>query len=329
MTGQVVSSTTGEPLRKVTLSLRPQGRGGTPATATSDAAGNFRFTTVDPGTYTLTGERAGYVRAAYGEDRVGGQARPIEVTTGKATTSIQIKLLPHSVIAGRVYDQDGDPIQNASVQAMRYSYPGGKRQLSTVQQATTNDLGEFRIPGLAPGRYYVNATDRGLLGAVQALLQGGGGPGGPGGPLGGPGGGRGNQGGRGAILDQLLGGGADANPEAYVTTYYPRAIEANGATPIDLVPGSEARGIDIGLLKARKYTITGVVENMPAAPAQPPPRACGACGACGQRRTARRRGAPSRHQPHTDPAQFFPAAARHREYSGRRWRGTSQRERHL
>ncbi len=269
MTGQVVSSTTGEPLRKVTLSLRPQGRGGTPATATSDAAGNFRFTTVDPGTYTLTGERAGYVRAAYGEDRVGGQARPIEVTTGKATTSIQIKLLPHSVIAGRVYDQDGDPIQNASVQAMRYSYPGGKRQLSTVQQATTNDLGEFRIPGLAPGRYYVNATDRGLLGAVQALLQGGGGPGGPGGPLGGPGGGRGNQGGRGAILDQLLGGGADANPEAYVTTYYPRAIEANGATPIDLVPGSEARGIDIGLLKARKYTITGVVENMPAAPAQP------------------------------------------------------------
>jgi hypothetical protein len=252
ITGQVVSSTTGEPLRKVTLSLRPQGRGGTPATATSDAAGNFKFATVDVGTYTLFGERPGFVRAAYGEDRVGGQPRTIEVTTGKTTGSIQLKLLPHSVIAGRVYDQDGDPVQSAQVQVMRYSYPGGKRTLNTVQQATTNDLGEFRVPGLAPGRYYVSAADRGLLSLVQDFAQGRGkqGPGG----------------GRSGILGQL--GAQEPNPEAYVTTYYPRSIEPNGATPVDLVPGSEARGIDIGLLKARKYRVAGIVEGLPAAPAQ-------------------------------------------------------------
>ena len=255
VTGQVVSSTTGEPLRKVSLTLRPQGRGGSAAAATSDASGNFKFNTVDVGTYTLTGERPGYVRAAYGEDRVGGQARTIDVATGKSTGSIQLKLLPQSVIAGRVYDQDGDPIQNAQVQVMRYSYPGGVRQLGSAQQATTNDLGEYRVPSLAPGRYYVSATERGLLGAAQDILgnfaQGRGKQGG------GPGG-------RGQILDQLLGRGAETNPEAYVTTYYPRAIEPNGATPIDLVPGSEARGIDIGLLKARKYNVSGVVEGMPA-----------------------------------------------------------------
>lgn len=259
VTGQVVSSTTGEPLRKVSLTLRPQGRGGNPAAATSDASGNFNFKTVDVGTYTLTGERPGYVRAAFGEDRVGGQARTIDVTTGKSTGGIQLKLLPQSVIAGRVYDQDGDPIQNAQVQVMRYSYPGGKRQLGPVQQATTNDLGEYRVPGLAPGRYYVNATERGLLGAAQDIIGNfaqGRGKQGPGGP-----------GGRGAILDQLLGRPAETNPEAYVTTYYPRSIEPNGATPIDLVPGSEARGIDIGLLKARKYSVSGVVEGMPTAPA--------------------------------------------------------------
>jgi len=261
ITGQVVSSTTGEPLRKVTLSLRPQGRGGSPASATSDASGNFTFKTVDVGTYTLIGERPGFVRGAFGEDRVGGQARTIEVTTGKSTGGIQLKLLPQSVIAGRVFDQDGDPIQNAQVQVMRYSYPGGKRQLSAAQQGTTNDLGEFRVPGLAPGRYYVSASDRGLLGLAQVAVadfaQGRGKQGG------GPGG-------RGAILDQILGRGAEADPEAYVTTYYPRSIEAAGATPIDLVPGSEARGIDIGLLKARKYNITGIIEGMPAAVPQPP-----------------------------------------------------------
>lgn len=264
VTGQVVSSTTGEPLRKVSLTLRPQGRGGNPAAATSDASGNFKFNTVDVGTYTLTGERPGYVRAAFGEDRVGGQARTIDVTTGKSTGGLQLKLLPQSVIAGRVYDQDGDPIQNAQVQVMRYSYPGGKRQLGSVQQAVTNDLGEYRVPSLAPGRYYVNATERGLLGAAQDIIgnfaQGRGKQGG------GPGG-------RGAILDQLLGRPTETNPEAYVTTYYPRSIEPNGATPIDLVPGSEARGIDIGLLKARKYSVSGVVEGMPAAPAPQPQNA--------------------------------------------------------
>ncbi len=258
VTGQVVSSTTGEPLRKVSLTLSPQGRGGSPAAATTDASGNFRFPTVEVGNYTLTGERTGYVRAPYGADRVGGQAKAIEVTTGKTTGGIQLKLLPQSVIAGRVYDQDGDPIQNARVQVMRYSYPGGKRTLNPVQQGTTNDLGEFRIAGLAPGRYYVNATGSGALGAlaqeVVALAQARGkqGKGGPGG-----------------ILDQLL-GPTDPNPEAYVATYYPRALEAAGATPIDLVPGSEARGIDIGLLKARKYSISGVVQGMPAA--APPPQ---------------------------------------------------------
>jgi sarcosine oxidase gamma subunit len=263
VTGQVVSATTGEPLRKVTLSLRPQGRGGAATTTTSDNAGNFRFAAVEPGTYTLTGERTGFVRGAYGEDRPGGQPRPIEVTSNNTTGGIQLKLTPHSVITGRVYDLDGDPVQNAQVQVLRYSYPQGQRQLTPVAQATTNDLGEFRVANLAPGRYYVSATDTGALanlrGAIQDLARGG----------------RAidlaqlaGRGGRGGILDALFGrGGGDPDPEAYVTTYYPRAIDPSGATPLDLVPGSEMRGIDIGLLKGRKYTISGIVENLPALPA--------------------------------------------------------------
>ena len=250
LTGQVVSATTGEPLKKVSLTLRPQGRGGSPAAATSDASGNFKFNSVDVGTYTLTGERPGYVRAAYGEDRVGGQARTIDVATGKTSGPIQLKLLPQSVISGRVYDQDGDPIQNAQVQVMRYSYPGGKRQLGAVQQATTNDLGEFRVPSLAPGRYFVSATDR-TQNLLNNFAQA-----------------RGKQGKGGGGQNRGQNSEPETNPEAYVTTFFPRSIEPNGATPIDLVAGSEARGINIGLLKARKYTVAGIVEGAPAAPAQ-------------------------------------------------------------
>src|SRR6185503_1926865 len=87
-------------------------------------------------------------------------------------SAIQLKLTPQGVIIGRVYDQDGDPVENAQVQVMRYTYPRGGRQLSTVGTGSTNDLGEYRVAGLAPGRYYVSATGRGGL---VSILNGGGG----------------------------------------------------------------------------------------------------------------------------------------------------------
>src|SRR5260221_11069268 len=75
ITGTVVNAKTGEALRKVLLTVRPSGKGGTPASASSDNAGAFRINGVDPGTYTLTGDRTGFVRGAYGEDRPGGTPR--------------------------------------------------------------------------------------------------------------------------------------------------------------------------------------------------------------------------------------------------------------
>jgi hypothetical protein len=40
----------------------------------------------------------------------------------------------------------------------------------------------------------------------------------------------------------------------------------SASTPIELVAGSEMRGIDIGLLKGRMYTVSGVIEVLPDAP---------------------------------------------------------------
>lgn len=256
VTGTVVNAKTGEPLRKVLVTLRPSGPGGGQggpgggAAASSDSSGQFRIAGVPPGTYTLIGERTGFVRGAYGEEQPGGQARTIEVTSNQTTGGIQLKLMPHSVITGRVYDLDGDPVEGARVQVMRYTYPRGGRQLSTVATASTNDLGEFRVAGLAPGRYYVSAMSRG--GLIEEII--------------------GRAVGRGGFK-QIPGQSAqqEQNPEEYVTTYYPRSIESNGATPIDLVAGSEVRGIDIGLLKRRTYTVSGVIEGVSLTDLQPPP----------------------------------------------------------
>ena len=149
-------STTGEVLRKVTLTLRPNGRGGGSYGTTSAADGSFRFASVDQGTYALIGERTGYVRETLSTPS--GQTKPVEVVSEKNTSGIELKMTPQSVIAGHVFDEDGDPIQSVNVEVWRYTYPRGRKQMTQAQNGTTNDLGEFRIANLPPGRYYVSAT---------------------------------------------------------------------------------------------------------------------------------------------------------------------------
>jgi hypothetical protein len=241
-----VMSTTGEPLRKVSVSLRPNGRGGGNYSTTSATDGTFRFPAVDQGTYSLTGERTGYVRETLSSP--GGQTKPIEVVSEKNTSGIELKLTPQSVIAGHVFDEDGDPMQSVSVEVWRYTYPRGRRQLTQSQGGSSNDLGEFRIANLSPGRYFVSATPQRSQ-SVQILL----------------GGGRGGRNGRGA--QQAAGGrtGPVETIEDYVTTYYPNLADAVAASPVDLVAGSEMRGIDIRVRKSHFHKVAGSVSGLPAA----------------------------------------------------------------
>ena len=79
-------STMGEPLRKVSLTLRPSGRGGGSYVTTSASDGSFRFPSVDQGNYALTGERTGYVRETLSSP--GGETRVIEDVSQKNTSGI-------------------------------------------------------------------------------------------------------------------------------------------------------------------------------------------------------------------------------------------------
>jgi len=239
-----VMSTTGEVLRKVSLTLRPNGRGGGTYATSSANDGSFRFTSVDQGNYALTGERTGYVRETLSTP--GGQTRVIEVVSEKATSGIELKLTPQSVIAGHVFDEDGDPIQSVTVEVWRYTYPRGRRQLTQAQSGSTNDLGEFRIANLSPGRYYLSATNP-RRGPLQAALDGGG---------------------RGGRAGRNTRGGGRAGPadvvEDYITTYYPNVADVTGASPLELVAGSELRGVDVRLAKARFHRVTGTIQGAPA-----------------------------------------------------------------
>ena len=169
--GQVANAITGEPLKKVMLILTPnqQRPDSTPYSTTSDASGHFAMANIAPGSYRLASERTGFVRGAYGSP---GPMRPgttLTLSSGQELKLSIFKLQPHGVISGRVLDEDGEPVANVQIQAMTHRYVQGRRQLMPMGGASTNDLGEYRVFGLAPGRYILTANYRiQFMGAMAA-----------------------------------------------------------------------------------------------------------------------------------------------------------------
>lgn len=157
--GTVIDSKTGQPLRGAEVSLRVLFSGNRiePTSAVSDADGHFAFDNLAAGRYRLTASRNGYVNR---DPRMGGALRAglVSLSSGQHPDSIVLKLIPAAVIAGRVTTEGDESVPNVFVQAMKFTYQGDKRQLSDIGTSTTNDRGEYRIWGLAPGKYYVRAT---------------------------------------------------------------------------------------------------------------------------------------------------------------------------
>ena len=226
--GKVLNQVTGEPVRKANLSLRPEG-GGTNLKAVSDNEGKFTIENIDPGRYTLAAERQGFVNQNYGASRPTGPGTTLQLKASQAMNDIAFKLTPQGIIAGRVLDDDNEPVSGLSIQVQQYRYVLGKRRLipAAATPIMTNDLGEFRAPNLSPGRYYVAASSQ-KLADIQSGTE------------------------RSATKGP---------PEGPVPTFYPNATDAATASPVEVGPGAEVRGIDIRLRKARVFRVSGKVVN--------------------------------------------------------------------
>jgi hypothetical protein len=161
--------------------------------------------------------------------------KPVSVTLapGDARNDIDLRLVPQAVITGRVLDEDGDPISGVFVSAMQFKYSRGHKLLKSSGAAGTNDIGEFRFPGLQPGKYI-----------LQALAN------------------------RSIEYDRSH-AGIDSQRE-YPPTYYPSALQAESAVPLNVTAGSQLRGIDITLVKVPSMRIRGHVLD----PAKQPVSDC-------------------------------------------------------
>jgi protocatechuate 3,4-dioxygenase beta subunit len=73
---------------------------------------------------------------------------------------VDVVLPKAAAINGVVVDDAGEPVRQMWVAATRSGFREGRRVMVSVLQTVTNDIGEFRLSGLAPGDYYVVAKER-------------------------------------------------------------------------------------------------------------------------------------------------------------------------
>ena len=152
--GYVVNAVTGEPVPRVHIALNsPNGQ----STVTADNSGHWSFSSVACGPTRIMPSRPGFLTANP------ALLSPVILTSGSPAHDVKIQITPASAITGKVVDDQGDPIMGAQVTVLASRVTDGRRTLAPSTNSSSNDLGEFRLPGLNAGKYIVcaRANERG------------------------------------------------------------------------------------------------------------------------------------------------------------------------
>lgn len=225
--GMVVKLGGSEPLTKARVHLQSMEDRTRAIFTVTNAGGRFELKGIDPGRYRLTVSRIGFITQEYGQKKPDDPGAVLALRPGQEVKDLLFRLIPSGVIAGRILDEDGEPLPSVNVTAAREVYSDGKRTLSIGAMVETNDLGEYRLFGLLPARYFVSAVyprwSR-FAGAEDS-------------------------------------GGSESDQQSYAKMYYPGTADIGKAISIDLKAGEEIPSIEILLRKVLAYRIRGRVYN--------------------------------------------------------------------
>lgn len=143
--GRVTDAASGRPIRRARVVISGGAIRGMRTTNT-DQNGAYEFVDLPAGSYSITASRPGYVQLAYMQGRPNGTVRPLVVADSQAYDRINIALPLGGVITGRVLDEFGEAVVDATVSVARQQYINGARRLmQTTAPSRTNDIGEFRV----------------------------------------------------------------------------------------------------------------------------------------------------------------------------------------
>ena len=237
--GHITNAVSGEPLKKVNIRLIAHGSGqgntmrrfGSVSSqgysATSEADGSFHIEGIEPGQYNLSANKIGFLTFNYGAKGPMEMGTILNLSPAQKLTNLTLGLSPQAVISGKVVDSDGDPVGNGMVQALAQSWMHGKQQYLPRGGGQINDLGEYRIANLSPGKYY-----------ICTQMYSGSRMGGPE-PIPAP-------------------GKPDVRP---VRTFYPSATTLANSTLIEVKAGQDASGTNIQIQEAQTYHVRGKVAG--------------------------------------------------------------------
>lgn len=207
----------------------PSGSNQLPAAASSGSDGSYELTVpgVTPGArFRIAATRAGYQGAEYGQPNQSARGEPIPLNPGELADHIDVILQRPAVIAGRIVDDLGEPVEGASVRTAQLRYVNGRRQLvDSGALRRTDDLGRYRLFGLRAGQYAVSAS-----------------------------------------VGQILVTQPSVDLPGYGTTYFPGVIDPQIAQFVQVNVAQEIAGVDFSLSRMKSARVSGTAIDAAGAP---------------------------------------------------------------
>jgi protocatechuate 3,4-dioxygenase beta subunit len=234
ISGTVVDGESGDAIRKAVVTLSLPGTPRRWATTRTDGSGRFQFDGLPAGKYDLRATKASEGTAIYGANHRRELGDTITLGDGETRGNITLRFLHSASISGHVYDSDGEPVADVTVNLLRQGRNLGAPILTNYRTASTDDRGEYRISSIDPGQYYLHTTPPRL------------------GRFGGPG-----TGGEATLVDQYYGGARDSKD----------------STPIHVGGGETLAGLDFRLVSEPAVELRGQILGVPAESAPESPQA--------------------------------------------------------
>jgi len=140
VSGTITAASTGDGLRHARV-FATVAAGNPPATLTDDR-GRYTLAGLSTGRHILTIVKPGYVRRTI----------PVDVPLRDAA-GVDVQLVKGAVISGVLIDELGEPVSSTSVAVHAAGAGGNLTRTPIVAVGQADDLGQFRISGLAAGTY--------------------------------------------------------------------------------------------------------------------------------------------------------------------------------
>jgi hypothetical protein len=149
--GTVVDSATGEPIHKALV----QAGGAISRAMLTGPDGKFDFEGMRPGPVVVNIRKPGYFNEYELSE---ANHRPDSFDLQPSTPPIVLKLIPEGVIYGRITQENGEPLENISVNLTHMHNINGHLVKEPQGNAVTDEDGAFRLAELTPGTYFISVS---------------------------------------------------------------------------------------------------------------------------------------------------------------------------